>query len=454
MIAVERLPQDFPDANVCIVGLGFVGLTLAVVLGSVGFHVDGVEISEEVRTHLSGGRAHFHEPGLDNRLARLLSEGRLRISASIPVDTPATVFIVTVGTPLGDNGRVRLDMIERAAQSIRERLKPGDMVVLRSTVRLGVTRSVVMPVLDAAGVPYDIAFCPERTVEGQAMAELRLLPQVVGAFNVHARIRATRLFNFLTPTVVQVGSLEVAEMVKLMDNTYRDISFAFANELAQMCDAAGLNAVDVIKAGNLGYQRTNVPMPGPVGGPCLGKDPHILAEAMESFGFRPELTLTGRRIHEGLADWSAKIIRDAAKAMPGMPDDPVIAVMGLAFKGRPPTDDLRGTPAVAVLAALRQMFPCATFRGFDAMVTPEKIRQVFAIEPISTIQEAMLAANIVVIANNHPVFAPMPIESLADGMASPGIIYDFWNHFLADEMMLRPGVRYIGLGVPPAGLNG
>ncbi len=139
----------------------------------------------------------------------------------------------------------------------------------------------MLPILQEVGVPFEIAFCPERTIEGNALAELRRLPQIVGADKVETAMRATRLFMETTPTVVRVRSIEAAEMVKLIDNTSRDLIFAFSNEIAQACDAVGVSAIEVINAGKLGYPRTNLPLPGPVGGPCLTKDPYILAQSVE-----------------------------------------------------------------------------------------------------------------------------------------------------------------------------
>lgn len=438
--------SDFPDRRVCVLGLGYVGLTLATVMASVGFEIDGVEVRPDVVEALRQGRAHFSEPGLDERLGKLVAAGRLRVLEAIPQDSRATVYIITVGTPLGADGKVRLDMMERVAQQIAGRLKAGDMVIMRSTVRLGVTRQVVVPILDRVGVPYHIAVCPERTVEGQALSELRWLPQIVGSFSMEARLRAARLFNFLTPTVVQVPQLEVAEMVKLIDNTYRDVSFAFANEVALMCEAAGINAMDVISAGKLGYPRTNLPLPGPVGGPCLEKDPHILAESLSAFAMRPNIVVAARDLNERLPAMAVARMRTLAAGMPGFPEQPVIALLGLAFKGRPATDDLRGTMAKPILAELRAAFPGARIRGFDAVVSAEAVREFFDIEPAPSIATAMRGAHLVVIANNHPCFEAMALESLAEDLARPGLIYDFWNTFDAREKLLPDGVRYLALG--------
>src|SRR4029077_6835021 len=362
----DHIPADFRDRTVCVLGLGFVGLTLAAVMASVGFKIVGVEIRAEVRDNFKAGTAHFYEPGLTENLRRASQSGLLEVHAEIPVDCPASVYIITVGTPLGPNGRVNLENVTRIAEQIAARLKDGDLIVLRSTVKIGTTEQVVKPILEKAGKRFEIAFCPERTIEGQAMAELRFLPQIVGAADRQTASRAGQIFGFLTPTVVRVSNVATAEMIKLIDNSRRDLMFGYANEVARMCDALGISAAEVIRSGRFGYTRTDIPMPGPVGGPCLSKDPPILAESLEYVGIRPEITLAARKVNERQPDEMVQFIRALFRA-----DGPAklrIALLGIAFKGRPVTDDVCGTMAIPVLTALNAAFPTAEIFAHDPVV--------------------------------------------------------------------------------------
>ena len=438
-------PED-RDQTVCIVGLGFVGLTLGVAMADCGFTVEGVEIREQVVELLRQGKAHFHEPGLTQRLQAMVRDRRLQISREIPNPCHSTVFIITVGTPLGPDNLCRLDMIERVTREIAACLKDGDMVIARSTVRLGVTLELVKPILDATGKDYDLAFCPERTVEGRALHELRTIPQIVGGVTRRATARAAALFSYLTPTVIQVSSVENAEMIKLISNSYRDLIFGFGNEVANLCDAAGVSAFEVINASNLSYPRSDLKMPGPVGGPCLEKDPHILIESVAKYGVSPALVAAARAINERQPRDTATRMRALADSMPGFPRKPVIALMGLAFKGRPETDDLRGSMAIPIHAALKEQFPGASFRCFDKVISAETTAEVFGVEASPSIEGAMQGANLVVIANNHPCFESLPIAELAGVMADPGLIYDYWNHYDMRDLSLPDGRRYVALG--------
>jgi len=437
--------DDYTDQRVCILGLGYVGLTLAVAMADVGFEVVGVEIRETVVHLLSQGKAHFHEPGLEEKLQQVIATGNLTFAKEVPDDWAGKVYIITVGTPLASNGLSRIDMIENVSRQVASKMKDGDLVIMRSTVKLGVTRKIVTPILDSAGCKYHLAFCPERTLEGKALTELRSLPQIVGGATYGAGVRASQLFQFLTPTVVRVSDVETAEMIKLIDNSQRDVAFAYANEVARSCDAVGISAAEVIRAGKLGYSRTNLPMPGPVGGPCLEKDPHILAEGLRELGITPAITLAARTLNENqpneIVDYLHKITSDFA----GFPHSPNITLMGIAFKGQPSTDDLRGTMARPILSALRNVFPTANFKGFDAVVAENEIKD-FGLMPVATLEDAFKESDIVLILNNHPIFASMPISVLANLMNAPGLIYDFWNCFDALDLHLPSGRGYMALG--------
>jgi UDP-N-acetyl-D-mannosaminuronic acid dehydrogenase len=440
-----RIPLDFRDRHICVLGLGFVGLTLSAVMAEAGFRISGVEIREEVREMIEMHRAHFFEPGLNESLYRAAASGRLNVFQQIPTDCDATVFIITVGTPLGSDGRANLDSVQRIAAQIAERLKDGDLVVLRSTVKIGTTDQIIRPLLEQTGRRFEIAYCPERTVEGEALKELGYVPQIIGARELGTVNRAAQLFSFITPTVIRVSSAETAELIKLIDNAKRDVMFAFSNEVARMCDALGISAAEVIRSGRFGYARTDLPMPGPVGGPCLSKDSHILAESIEPFGLTPEIAVAARLVNERQPREIAEFIRTHVARFSDFPTAPKVALLGIAFKGQPVTDDVRGTMALPILLALREVLPKAQFVAYDPVVDAETVRKL-GLAPTASLEEASHNASLAVVLNNHPMFGSMPIEHLAARMRQPSLIYDCWNHFIDQPFSLPAGVEYIALG--------
>ena len=416
-------------SNVGVVGLGYVGLTLGTVLAEVGFRVIGVEKRSEVVEWTNAGRPHFSEAGLDDALRRVVRSEKFVAVNEFRNIEPCDSYIITVGTPLDEQGNARLDMIESATRQVAEHMPDGALVILRSTVKIGTARNVVAPILEATGKSFDIAMCPERTLEGRALQELRELPQIVGADTQDMRDRAASIFRRLTNTVVEVSSLETAEIIKLVDNTFRDVQFAFANEVARLCDAFHVNAHEVIVSGKLGYKRTNVPLPGLVGGPCLEKDPHILYQSAKTQGIELEITRASRLVNERQPYETVNFITTELSRR-GVGEGVNVALLGVAFKGIPATDDLRGSMSLKVLDAITKQLPRAKVRLFDPVVS---IADLSANVPdckyCATLEEAVEGADVVIIANNHPDLGRRQPADLIGMMTPKGFVYDYWNHF-------------------------
>ena len=434
--------DDFPDRHVCVVGLGYVGLTLAVALANAGFRVSGVERNRAVAAIVRTGHAHFNEEGLDEQLGPAVTEGRLTVLDDLPADLGARAYIVTVGTPVNDRHKVRIAPLQNALGQVRGAMTGGEIIILRSTVGVGTCRTVVKPILDASGLSYDLAFCPERTIEGKALQELASLPQVVGGLTDAATARARDLFGQFTPETLAVSSLEGAEMVKLINNTYRDLMFAFANEMAAAAEAAGISAIEVLGAANHKYPRGGIPLPGPVGGPCLEKDPYILAEAFAAYGFVPQIALAGRHFNEALPERVVERLRALSN---GSENVHKVAVLGLAFKGQPPTSDLRGSLAIPLVEQLRKAFLRASVVGYDPLVDRAEAAG-WDIFTTGTLAEAVADADLVVIQTNHPEFRDLDLAQAFVGMRPGGVVYDLWGLHGGVPIALGRGVRYTALG--------
>jgi UDP-N-acetyl-D-mannosaminuronic acid dehydrogenase len=418
-----------PQYDVGVIGLGYVGLTLATVLAEAGDKVIGVEKRSEVVNQTNAGKPHFSETGLPEALSRVVESGRLVAAERFDPEAVCDTYIITVGTPLSSEGVVRTDMIEAATREVADNMRDGALVILRSTVKVGTTRDVVSPILAASGRRFDIAMCPERTLEGDALQELRQLPQIVGADDPAVSDRAAAVFRRLTNSIVQVSGPEAAEIIKLVDNTYRDVHFAFANEVARLCDAFEVNAHEVISSGKLGYKRTNVPMPGLVGGPCLEKDPHILLQSARSRGIDLELTFAGRLVNERQPAETVKFISNEI-ARRNLPSPLVICILGMAFKGVPATDDLRGSMSVKVLDELKKAQPAAEIRLFDPVVAVEQLATTFPDErAFARLGDAVSRASVVIIANNHPALGRISPRVISEFVVPDGFVFDYWNHF-------------------------
>jgi len=420
------LPANF---DVGIVGLGYVGLTLATVLAEAGNSVIGIEKRKDLVDLTNEGVPHFTETGLPDALAGVTKSKKLVAAEKFDDSFTCSTYIITVGTPLAPDGVARVDMIEAAARDIAANMRDGALVILRSTVKIGTTRDVVSPILAASGKKFDIAMCPERTLEGKALQELRELPQIVGADDQAVADRAAAVFRRLTSSIVLVSGIETAEIIKLVSNTFRDVQFAFANEVARVCDAFGVSAHEVISAGKLGYNRTNIPQPGLVGGPCLEKDPHILMESARTRGISLEITGAGRLVNERQPQETVDFISSEIERRE-LAGPLKINILGMAFKGQPETSDLRGSMSIKVLDALKKAHPDAQIGVYDPITPQEVLAAEFPDELVFTrFGDAVSGASVVVIANNHPSLGTISPRTINEFMSPDGFVYDYWNHF-------------------------
>lgn len=435
------------DEHVCVLGLGYVGLTLAVTFAELQVQTVGVDKNPQVLESLKKGKSHFYEKGLDGVLKKYLGD-TLTVVPSIPENEEFNVFIISAGTPIKADGTPNLSFVENCAAEIAKHLKPESLVILRSTVPVGTTRNVVLPVLEKvsglkAGQDFSLVFAPERTVEGNALRELRELPQIIGGIDEKSFIKASNLFRKTTPTVIKVSTLEAAEMVKIMDNTYRDLNFAIANELSLICEKLQLNAVEVIKAANMGYNRTNIPLPSPgVGGACLSKDPYILLDVSRKAGYEAKFVEIGRKINEFMPVNAAERVKIFLKRH-SKPANPKIFIMGFAFKAKPMTSDIRNSPTETLVKKLKEI--SSELYGFDPAVQPSEIQSAFGVKPCS-VEDGFKNADCIVTMLNHEMYAELDIFSLLNTAKKPVLFYDGWQQFKPADIRQIPGVIHEGTG--------
>ncbi len=431
--------------NVCIIGLGYVGLTLSNIMANRGFKVWGVEKNYEILKNLKAKKSHFYEPGLNKNLNKNLKNKYFSFSKKIPKNKNISTYIVTVGTPLNSKKKIEVSYIVKACKEIAKVLKNGDIIILRSTVKVGTSKNIVLPILNKTGKNFYLVYCPERAIEGSALSELGNLPQIIGGINQKSINIAKQIFKKITKKIIVTSNIETAEMIKLIDNSSRDLFFAYANEVAKACDAVGISASEVIESGKSGYPRTRVAKPGLVGGACLHKDPHIYSQSLNKYGVSAKITLMGREINETQPIEIAKFIYDLTKKIKNFPKNPKISLLGLAFKGRPITDDLRDSMAIKVFQVLRKKYKKSKFYGYDPIVNVKNIKKI-GLQPIDSISKSFLKRSLIIILNNHYIFSKMLIEKYSKNLNKPAIIYDFWNHFDSNKLKLPQNVEYISLG--------
>jgi UDP-N-acetyl-D-mannosaminuronic acid dehydrogenase len=424
--------------RVGIVGLGYVGVTLAAAMALKGFKVHGVDAQAAVVDSLGRGEPHLFEPGVEDVFAQYVGKNLL-VGDELPEDLDAV--IIAVSTPVDTATREPdLGNLAAAAQMVAKRCSPNTLVVVRSTVPIGASREVVLPALIAAWGSARLVMAPERTIQGQALRELVELPQIVGGFDAASLDLGVQLFRRLCKRVVPVSSLETAELVKLSNNCHTDLIYAFGNEIAMLTERLGLDPLEVIRATNVDYPRPDLAKPGYVGGGCLSKDPYIMLSAADRTGHLPGLVRAARTLNEELPTHVARrvagMMREAGAT--------TLAVLGWAYKGRPPTDDMRGTP----IADMMPIFGDAGIRvlGHDPVVRAEVIRS-HGGEPIA-LDMAFRNADAVLVITDHQRYRELDVARLLSG--SPvRLVYDSWR-VLDRAAIVARGVRYAGIGYEAA----
>jgi UDP-N-acetyl-D-mannosaminuronic acid dehydrogenase len=423
-----------------VVGMGYVGLTLTAALARAGNTVFGVDVQPAVRESLARGHPLIFEPGVEDVFREMVGSTIL-IGDELPAEG-LDAAVICVSTPIDEaTHQPNLANLAAAARDIARWCSPDTLVVVRSTVPVGTSRTVVLPPLLEAWGRARLVMAPERTIQGQALQELVELPQVVGGLDEESLAAGVDVFSELAKQIVPVSTLETAEMVKLSNNCHTDLIYSFGNEIALIAEGHGLDPLEVIRAANAGYPRPDLSKPGYVGGGCLSKDPYIMVNSARLR--EPFLVGRVRELNEYLPVHVASTVVEMLREECGSTEGARLAVLGWAYKGWPPTDDMRGTAVASMMPVFAEAG--ITVLGHDPMVTNEVIRA-YGGEPIS-LDKAFTEADGVLIINDHPDYRAIQPDAVLSG-AKPLFIYDSWR--ILDEPAVRAaGVRYAGLGYLP-----
>lgn len=385
-------------------GAGHVGLPLSLALAEAGFRVGIVDTSNDSLAAIAQGKSPFLEPGTEALLRRLLLEDRLSLSSEAASVRGADTVIVVVS--VSDEGRwSSVTALDDTVDRLAPDLEDGALLILRNTVYPGTTAHV-RERLRSGGLELDVAFCPERMVQGKALEEIRSLPQIVGADDDRAGSRAGAFFERLGTDIVRVTTRE-AELAKLVANAYRYVSFAVANELWMLADAAGVDYGNVLHAVRDGYPRAQgLPGPGFASGPCLVKDTLALAEFA---GHDGTLLRAALKVNE---DLPARVVAQMEKRFGGLADRRV-GLLGMAFKAG--SDDTRNASS----QRLRDLLESA---GAIVLCTDPYVRDATLVP----LQDVLARSEIVVVATPHSAYRELdvPPSRLVDiwGITTAGIV--------------------------------
>jgi UDP-N-acetyl-D-mannosaminuronic acid dehydrogenase len=405
--------------NATVIGLGYIGLPTSAVMARAGCKVQGVDVSEAVVDTINRGEVHIEEVDLDGLVQAVVNDGLL--TASLDVE-PSDVFVIAVPTPFSNDGKHTPDIsyILQAAEKVAGVLKKGDCVILESTSPVGTTEKMrdvfaekrpdlAMPGLCEGTPDISIAYCPERVLPGKILEELIHNDRSIGGITPRCGRKALAFYKRFVKGECVVTDARSAEMTKLVENAFRDVNIAFANELSMIADKQGLDVWEVIRLANR-HPRVNVLQPGPgVGGHCIAVDPWFIVHGApdEAKIIRQARKTNDSKMHHVLA--RAKTLADAHP-------EAKIACLGLAFKAN--IDDFRESPALEIAASL------ARDNG-DRVKVVEPYASELPVDFTGTgavlidIDEALEECDILLLLVDHDVFKAIPPEERADK-----VVYD------------------------------
>lgn len=387
-----------PFESICVLGLGYIGLPTSAALAARGFSIHGVEVNADVVETINAGKTHIVEPELDLLVRAAVESGRLR-AHSEPAE--ADVFMICVPTPINDDKTADLEYVWAATRQLAKYVKPGNLVLLESTSPPRTTERVAEIILEETDLStgdIHVAHAPERVLPGRILREVVENDRIVGGIDDASTEAAAEFYEKFVSGRILTTTSRTAEMAKLVENSFRDVNIAFANELSVLCDELEIDVWELIALANR-HPRVDILSPGPgVGGHCLAVDPWFIVELAPTTA---RLIQTAREVNESKPDWIVERVRRKAERF----KNPGIACLGLAYK--PDVDDLRESPAVDIARQLCSM----------------DIGDVWAVDPhvdghpdipLRDLQEGVEAADIVLLLVGHRQFKRMPRQWLRE----------------------------------------
>ena len=386
------------NLKICVVGLGYIGLPTAAVLGSRGYKIHGVEINSKAVETINSGKAHIVEPDLDILVRAAVTTGNLK---AFTEPAESDIFMICVPTPLTDDNKPQLSYVKSATKSIVPVLKKGDLVILESTSPPGTTEMIEEIVLGESSFhkgDIHFAHAPERVLPGKILREVVENDRIIGGIDDASTEKAAEFYgSFVTGKLLKTHC-RTAETAKLVENAFRDTNIAFANELSLFCEKMDLDVWELIRLANH-HPRVNILNPGPgVGGHCIAVDPWFLVDCAPDL---TKLIRTSREVNEAKPPWVVDRVLAKAKRF----KNPTIACLGLAYK--PDIDDLRESPAVEIVQELKR-------RNVGQLKVVEPNLESHDEFDLVSQNEAIESADIIVILVGHKPFLSIPAGKLAE----------------------------------------
>jgi UDP-N-acetyl-D-glucosamine dehydrogenase len=391
------------QAHISVIGQGYVGLPLALEFARAGFTVTGLDTDLDRVGALSAGRSHTPDVESTDVMA-MLREGRYEATSDFSALERSDVVIICVPTPLRKSKDPDISFVVSAAEQVAARFRPGQLVILESTTYPGTTEELLLPLFEArgaeVGVNFFLAFSPERIDPGSQTFKVRDIPKVVGGVTPGCSRVTALLYRQIIVSVVEVSSPKVAELAKLYENVFRNVNIALANEFALMSRRLGVNAREVINAAATKPFGFLPFYPGPgIGGHCIGIDPFYLAWKMRLNGYEARFIHLADEINGSMPGYVVELVSEALNRRSRCVNGAKILVLGVAYKRG--VGDIRESPALEILVKLQQKGAEVSYA--DPHV-PSVLLEGVALKAVEPTDQAIAAADCVLIVTDHPEF--------------------------------------------------
>ena len=438
--------------NIVVIGMGYVGIPCAALLADVdGFRVHGLQRRSKRSGWkigvLNSGKSPFQgvEPGLDELNGKVVSKGTFKATDDLEVISDADIIIVTVQTPTDAQNMPQYKSLREVSADIGKRIKKGAMVIIESTVSPGTTQNVVQKIIEkesrfVGGVDFDLVFSYERVMPGKLLEFIINMPRIVGGTTPKSTERAVDLYSKIVKEEIFTTNTLSAELSKTIENAYRDVNIAFANEMALVCESMGVDVFEIIGLVNARHDRhMHIPGAG-VGGHCLPKDPWLLRFGLYEYGtwkIEPEFISLARRINDHMPIHMSDLIENGLTARGKPIQESIVTILGLAYLEN--SDDTRNTPAATLAAAL--MAKGAKVVLHDPYVTKWE----FGSQKIKTdIVAAAKGSDCLALVTKHQEYYSLNLEKVKKVMRTP-VIVDGRNVF-DQEIVEASGFEYRCVG--------
>ncbi len=408
-------------ANVGIIGMGYVGLPMASLFASRGFRVKGADINKDRVKAINAGESPINEVGLEEIIKKSVNAGRLTATTDVDeVVRESDVVVIVVQTPIDDDNKPNLKAFKSACDTVARSITKGKLLVVESTIPPGTLEDIVIPTIFEksalkAGRDYFLAYSPERAIPTRTLEEIQTNSRVIGGINEESLNLAKMLYSSITSGELMTSDLGTAELVKIIENTYRDVNIALANEIAMLCEKLGVDAIKAIKIANK-HPRVNIHLPGPgVGGHCIPKDPYFLINKAEELGVDLKIISSAREINENMPNHLLGLIERSLKKVNKDIKTSKVSILGIAYKGN--TDDARGTPSEKVIKNL--MKNDVDFISHDPFVSHD-----FGGKFSNNLEEVVEDSDCIVILTDHDLYKKMDLDSFTSLMNKPSVVID------------------------------